>query len=97
MSSLLSTPLPATLTAKEATATLAGLAQALSAHAAPQVLIDASALKHFDSAALAVLLECRRLAQAAGKTCLVSRAPPKLNALAALYGLEGLLPQAEAA
>lgn len=90
--SLLSTPLPATLTAAEAQVTLAQLAASIAKHEDVQIHINASALTHFNSAALAVLLECRRLAQAAGKTCLVSSAPPKLVALAALYGLDELLP-----
>ena len=90
--SLLSTPLPATLTATEAQRTLAQMAAAIAKHEDAQVQINASALTHFNSAALAVLLECCRLAQAAGKTCLVSGAPPKLAALTALYGLDELLP-----
>ncbi len=93
----LSVALPATLTAKEANQALARMSQALAGHAGGEVLIDASGLAQFDSAAVAVLLECRRLAQAQGKTCLLSRAPAKLNALAVMYGVDGLLPQPAAA
>jgi phospholipid transport system transporter-binding protein len=53
--------------------------------------IDASALVDFDSAALALLLEARRLAQAAGQGFVVTGAPPKLTQLAQLYGVDGLL------
>jgi phospholipid transport system transporter-binding protein len=82
--------LPATLTLQEASATAQGLQQAMAAQSSP-VRIDASALTHFDSSALAVLLTCQRSAQAAGKLCQLVQAPPKLRALATLYGLEGLL------
>jgi phospholipid transport system transporter-binding protein len=83
--------LPATLTLQEASATAEQLQQAIAAHPSP-VRIDASALAHFDSSALAVLLTCQRSAQAAGKLCQLVQAPPKLKALATLYGLEALLP-----
>jgi phospholipid transport system transporter-binding protein len=53
--------------------------------------VDASALVDFDSAALALLLETRRLAQAAGRGFAVTGAPPKLIQLAQLYGVDGLL------
>jgi phospholipid transport system transporter-binding protein len=55
------------------------------------VVIDASGLQNIDSAALAVLLECRRLAQAWGKSFAVRQAPSKLAALAKLYGVDTLL------
>jgi phospholipid transport system transporter-binding protein len=53
--------------------------------------IDASALVDFDSAALALLLQAKRLAQAAGSGFEVHGAPPKLAQLAQLYGVDGLL------
>ena len=59
--------------------------------------IDASALAQFDSSALAVLLECRRLAAAAGRRIELRHAPPKLGQLARLYGLDeilGMVPEA---
>jgi phospholipid transport system transporter-binding protein len=83
--------LPATITAREARDTQRLLAQALQSEPQSGVVIDASNLQHFDSAALAVLLECRRLAQAWGKRFAVHKAPPRLVALATLYGVEGLL------
>jgi phospholipid transport system transporter-binding protein len=57
----------------------------------PHVTIDASGLRQFDSAALAVLLECQRLAQAWGKGFAVRNAPAKLQELARLYGVDALL------
>ena len=83
--------LPETLTVDDATAALAGLAQALQGETGATAAVDASGLQRFDSAALAVLLACRRLAQAAGKGFAVHGAPPKLAELARLYGLDALL------
>jgi phospholipid transport system transporter-binding protein len=83
--------LPATLTAREARDTLRMLAQALQREPDSGVVIDASGLQNIDSAALAVLLECRRLAQAWGKSFTVRQAPSKLAALAKLYGVDTLL------
>jgi phospholipid transport system transporter-binding protein len=82
--------LPARLTMGDAAATLAQLQQALAgADAAP--VLDASPLQALDTAAVAVLLECRRLAQVAGKTLTVQGAPLKLTELAQLYGVDHLL------
>ena len=58
--------------------------------------IDASALQDFDTATLALLLQARRLAQAAGRGFEVSGAPAQLKELAALYGVEELLALADA-
>ncbi|MEN9780373.1 MAG: hypothetical protein RL014_1521 [Pseudomonadota bacterium] len=58
------------------------------------VAADASALQHFDSSALAVLLECGRAAQRAGARLVVRGLPERLRALAALYGVAELLPEA---
>ena len=62
------------------------------------LVIDATALVDFDSAALAVLLQLRRQADAAGRGFELQGAPPKLVQLAQLYGVAGLLglPAAEA-
>ena len=83
--------LPATLTAREARDTLRMLAQAAQREAGPDVTIDAGNLQHFDSAALAVLLECERMAESWGKTFAVHGAPAKLASLAKLYGVDVLL------
>ncbi|MFT3664332.1 STAS domain-containing protein [Piscinibacter sp.] len=83
--------LPATLTLREARDTQRLLAQALEGERDGEVVVDASPLQQFDTSALAVLLECRRLAQASGRPFRVGNAPDKLSALAALYGVGELL------
>ena len=92
--------LPATITTQEARDTQRMLAQALQqgikTQDEPVVTVDAAGLQHFDSAALAVLLECQRLAQAWGKGFAVRNAPAKLAELARLYGVDALLMPAAA-
>jgi phospholipid transport system transporter-binding protein len=83
--------LPATLTMKEARDALGMLTQALKREPEGDVVIDASGLQQFDSAALAVLLECQRVAQAWGKGFGVRHAPTHLTALAKLYGVDALM------
>jgi phospholipid transport system transporter-binding protein len=83
--------LPATITAREARDTLRMLSQALQREPGTEVVINAGSLLHFDSSALAVLLECERLAQAWGKSFALRAAPAKLVALAKLYGVDVLL------
>ena len=83
--------LPATLTAREARDTLRMLAQALPRETDAVVVVDASNLKQFDSSALAVLLECRRLAHARGSGFEWRNPPQKLLALATLYGVDVLM------
>ena len=82
--------LPATVTAREANDTRRLLAQAMPGEG-ETVVIDAANLQHFDSAALAVLLDCQRAADASGKRFALRHVPPKLAALAALYGLDAVL------
>lgn len=84
-------PLPQTLTLREARDTLRMLSQTLQRDTSATLTVDASPLREFDSAAIAVLLECRRLATAWGKPFAVHGAPPKFRDLATLYGVEGLL------
>ena len=57
-----------------------------------QVVVDAGALDQFDSSALALLLECRRQAMAAGKAFSVHGAPARLLQLAEVYGVAALIP-----
>jgi phospholipid transport system transporter-binding protein len=57
----------------------------------PQVVVDASGLKHFDSAALAVLLACQRMTRAKNRTWAVYQPPERLSTLAHLYGVGSLL------
>jgi phospholipid transport system transporter-binding protein len=85
--------LPAELTHTQARACLRMLLQALSGESAAAIA-DATALRKFDSSALAVLLACRREAQVMGKTFSVRGLPARLRSLAALYGVGELLPAA---
>jgi phospholipid transport system transporter-binding protein len=83
--------LPANVTMQGARDARAMLAQALKREPEGPIVIDASALQQFDTAVIAVLLECERLAQAWGKAFTVRHAPSKLTALARLYGVDSLL------
>ncbi len=84
--------LPVELTHSQAKACLGELTAAIVAETASPVVVNASALVRFDSSALAVLLELRRVCLRAGKTLLVNGLPPHMADLAKLYGVEGLLP-----
>jgi phospholipid transport system transporter-binding protein len=55
------------------------------------VVVDAGALTHFDSSALAVLLELRRESQAQGKELTIESLPQQLRDLATVYGIVELL------
>jgi phospholipid transport system transporter-binding protein len=83
-------PLPARLTHTEATACLLTLQQ--QAGQGGDLVVDASALDDFDSAALATLLALRRWAQAQGRGLRVQRVPVRLAELVSLYGVAELLP-----
>lgn len=84
--------LPEQLTHAEAPACCRMLAQGLRSEPGAHAVADASALRRFDSSALAVLLECRREALAQGKSFAVSQMPAQLRELAGLYGVAELLP-----
>jgi phospholipid transport system transporter-binding protein len=56
-----------------------------------ELQVDASALEHFDSSALAVLLELRRQAQVRGQSFQVTGMSARLSELASLYGVDELL------
>lgn len=81
--------LPDTVTLATAAQTLRALEPALGS---TPVALDASTLRDFDSAALAVLLQLRRSAQAAGGDLRISGAPKLLADLAQLYGVDAALP-----
>lgn len=83
--------LPAQLTHTSASACLLELAAAVPNQPA-EVVVSATKLGRFDSAALAVLLSLRRDALALGKTFSVTKLPQRLTDLARLYGIEELLP-----
>ncbi len=84
--------LPADLTRIQARACLQMLVQGLRLEQEPMVVVDAAALSHFDSTALAVLLEFRRASLAMGKSLTVRAMPQRLRDLATLYGIGELLP-----
>ncbi len=85
--------LPETLTLAEARATVQSIEDALGQGCVEKgaLVIDAAALRNFDTAAIAVLLDARRLAQAAGHALQVRCAPPEMVELSGLYGVDGLL------
>jgi phospholipid transport system transporter-binding protein len=83
--------LPPTLTHREATATLGALAASLADGSSKALRIDASALRQFDTSAIAVLLECRRRAHDAGRVLHIDGLPAPLLVLAGLYGADALL------
>lgn len=88
--------LPAVLTHDQANACVNNLQLALQAWPddGQPVVADAGGLTRFDSSALAVLLACRRQAQAMGRGFYVQDMPPRLRQLAGLYGIASLIPSA---
>lgn len=83
--------LPQTMTLADAGETLRTLDDAARRDPGAALAIDAAGVQRFDTSALAVLLEFRRIADAAGRGFEVHNAPPQLAALAALYGVGDLL------
>jgi phospholipid transport system transporter-binding protein len=82
--------LPASATLDNAAALAATLPAAV-AQGNGVLRVDASSLTAYDSSTIALLLQARRLAQAAGRGFEVAGAPANLVALAKLYGVDGLL------
>ncbi len=82
--------LPADATLEHAAELAAALPAAL-AQGGDVFSVDASALQAYDTSTIALLLQARRAAQAAGRGFAVSGAPAQLMQLAALYGVEALL------
>lgn len=84
--------LPAVLTAPTVRAAQQQLRQGLQAlPQAAHVVLDASGVQAFDSAGLALLLECRRTAQAQQQSLHVQGWTPSLQSLAQVYGVMPLL------
>jgi len=83
--------LPEKVTLQEARDVMQMFEQTMQRDSAQTLTVDASGLKDFDSAAIAVLLECARQARSWGKRFAVRRAPAKLSELAGLYGVDELL------
>lgn len=84
--------LPEVITLQEASKVLTALLAAVAQQptSAP-VRMDASALRKFDSSALAVLLECRRTALEGGRNFQVDGLPADLQGLAGVYGVASLV------
>lgn len=82
--------LPADATLEHVAALAAALPDAL-ARGEGVFSIDASALQAYDTSTIALLLQARRAAQAAGRGFAVTGAPSQLTQLASLYGVEELL------
>jgi phospholipid transport system transporter-binding protein len=86
------TALPASLTLKDAQAVLESLRQSLATDGGGDVWrIDAAPVTQLDTSALAVLLECSRIAAAAKRKLEIVNAPVRMSDLAHLYGVDGLL------
>lgn len=88
--------LPPELTHAQANACLAKLMDGLKKQSGPELVVNASALLRFDSAALAVLLEFKRQCLASSKRLSICGLPERLGDLATLYGIAELLPLATA-
>lgn len=58
------------------------------------LVVDASALRRFDSSVLALLLALRRDGAAVGRGFAVRALPQRLRSLAVVYGVAELLPSA---
>lgn len=83
--------LPAALTLRDARSAMATLGPAIAAAGESTITVDASALTNLDSASLAVLLQCRRLAEERQRGFEVLNTPTRLVDLAKLYGVAELL------
>ena len=82
--------LPANATLEHAAELAAGLTAEV-AKVSRVLTVDASALTAYDSSTIALLLQARRVAEAAGRGFAVTGAPAQLVELARLYGVDGLL------
>jgi len=97
--STLSITLPASLTLDEARKVMGRLGDEIRrlgtdspANSRVDCVVDASSLEHFDSSALAILIECHRIAarRPGGGGLRIESAPQALKELARLYGLTEL-------
>jgi phospholipid transport system transporter-binding protein len=84
--------LPEQLTMQVAAQALVQLREGLAQQHGPTVVLDAQAMRVFDSSAVAVLLELRRVLLAQGKTLQLRHIPQRLQDLVSLYGVSELLP-----
>jgi phospholipid transport system transporter-binding protein len=82
--------LPATLTHAHATAQLKQWEKQLAGLGPEPLRVNCAALRHFDSAALALVLELARRARARGSVLQLHAVPQRLHDLAAVYDLEAI-------
>jgi len=85
------TSLPASLTLKDAQAVLESLRQSFAADSSDVWRIDAAPVTQLDTSALAVLLECSRIAAAGKRKLQIVNAPARMSDLAHLYGVDDML------
>jgi phospholipid transport system transporter-binding protein len=85
------TALPASLTLRDAPTVLESLRQSFVADGGDVWRIDAAPVTQLDTSALAVLLECARIAAAGNRKLEIVGAPARLSDLAHLYGVDGML------
>jgi phospholipid transport system transporter-binding protein len=83
--------LPEQLTLRNAQQVLSELQAQIKAAGTNEIRLDASAMRQMDSAALAVLLACRRAADAGRQRFTVCNPPTRLVDFAHLYGVQELL------
>ena len=83
--------LPEIATLEQAPGLLGQVDAAQAAAGGAPVVIDASALRDFDTSAVALLLEARRRGKRANVEVRIDGVPPKLVELARLYGVDELL------
>jgi phospholipid transport system transporter-binding protein len=85
------TVLPPSLTLRDAQSVLESLRQSFAAGSGDVWRIDAGPVTQLDTSALAVLLECSRMAAAGKRKLQIVNAPARMSDLAHLYGVDGLL------
>ena len=83
--------LPADLNGDQAAALLPQLRSQIASQSTGAVVLDAAGVRRFDSAALALMLECRRLALASQRTLQVQNLPAGLQSMAHVYGVDEVL------
>ena len=85
------TSLPASLTLRDAQTVLESLRQSFAADSGDVWRIDAAPVTQLDTSALAVLLECSRMAAAGKRKLEIVNPPARMTDLAHLYGVDDML------
>ena len=83
--------LPADVSGDRAAELLPALRRQIDAVRSGSMTVDAAGVQRFDSASLALLLECRRLLQARKAKLELLHAPAGLVSMAQVYGVHELL------